>query len=147
MGTTDAAVLWETDTRSGREASAFNLANHLINHLAKLATLLFGDRSREVLNLREALPHKSHNRDFGNACNPGIANHLRIESGHPPELFRVARTGGFPFAETPCPVQMPNGIDIGHEFVSVREPTDEFLLQVSLGLANTNSVISRKLLE
>src|SRR6202007_425325 len=147
MGTTDAAVLWETDTGSGKESSAFNQTNHLINHLAELATLRVGDRSREVLNLREAFPHKSHNRDFGNACHPGVANHLRIESGHPLELFRVARTGGLPFEQTPCPVQMANRIDISHEFVVVRERTEEFLLQVSFGLANPNPVISRKLLE
>src|SRR6201998_4374903 len=134
MGATDAAVLWETDTRSGRESSAFNLTDHLINHLAKLLALLFADRSREILNLREALPHKSHNRDFGNAGDPGVANHLRIESGDPLGLFRVAGTGGLPFEETPCAVELANRIDIGQEFVSVRERADEFLLPVSFGV-------------
>src|ERR1035437_4395132 len=62
-------------------------------------------------------------------------------------LLRITGAGGFPFEQTACTVQVANGIDVGHKVVAVCEWTNEFLLHVSFGLANADSVISGELLQ
>src|SRR5579872_3182875 len=79
--TADASVLRETDARVSRELGRFDLTDRRIHHPAKLLALLFCDRGQEVLNLRNALPHKRHNRYIGDTRDPGVANQLKIQRG------------------------------------------------------------------
>jgi hypothetical protein len=147
MGTADAPILRETDSWAERELGSFNLTDRRFHHLAKLATLLIGNRSQQILNLWDALPHESHNRYIGDATDPGVADQLEVKRCQPFRLFRVPSTGGFPLEQSPRTVQVTDGIDIGHKFVAVCEWTNEFLLHVSFGLANADSVISGELLQ
>src|ERR1035437_2434740 len=147
MGTADAPVLRETDSWAERELGSFNLTDRRFNQLAKLATLLIGNRSQQILNLWDALPHESHNGDVGDATDPGVADQLEVKRCQPFGLLGVTSTGGFPFQQTACTVQVANGIDVGHKLVAVCEWTNEFLLHVSFGLANADSVISGELLQ
>src|SRR5579862_2217039 len=111
--TADAPVLRETDSWVGRELGRFDLTGRGFNQLAKLLTLLFRDRSQEVLNLRNAFPHKSHNGNVRDARNPGITNELKVERSQALGLIWIASTRGFPFEQPPRAVQVSNGIDIG----------------------------------
>ena len=63
----------------GRELGSFDLTNRRINYLAKLSTLLVGDRSQQILNLRDAFPYESHNGDVRDASDPGVADELKIK--------------------------------------------------------------------
>src|ERR1700722_14097521 len=119
MGTADAPVLWETDSRTGRELCPLDLANRRFHQLAKLPTLFFGHRSQQVLNLRDAFPHECHNGYLRDATDPGVADQLKVKRCQPLRYFRIPSTGGFPFKQSSCPVQMADGIDVGHEFVAV----------------------------
>src|SRR5580704_3965553 len=145
--TADAPVLRETDSWVRRELGRFDLTSGSFNQLAKLLPLLFGDRSQEVLNLRDAFPHESHNGDVGDARDPGVADELKVERSQPLGLIWVSSTRGLPFQQTPRAVQVANGIDIGHEFVAARERADDLLLHVAFGLANPDAVISGKLFQ
>src|ERR1039458_240220 len=147
MGTADAPVLRETDSWAWRELGSFDLIDRRFHHLAKLATLLIGNRSQQILNLWDALPHESHNGDVGDATDPGVADQLEVQRCQSFGLLGVTSTGGFPFQQTACTVQVANGIDVGHKLVAVCEWTNEFLLHVSFGLANADSVISGELLQ
>ena len=60
MCTADAPVLWEADSWVGRELRSPDLTSGRFGELAELLTLLFRDRSQQILNLRYALPHESH---------------------------------------------------------------------------------------
>ena len=59
MRAADAPVLRKANSRSGRELSRFDLTDGRIHDLAKLAPLLIGNRSQQVLNLRDAFSHES----------------------------------------------------------------------------------------
>src|SRR5579862_4821644 len=117
--TADAPVLRETDSWVGRELGRFDLTSGGFNQLAKLLTLLFRDRSQQVLNLRNAFPHKRHNGDFGDARDPGVADQLKVKRSQPLGLVGVTGTGGLPFEQPPCAVQVADGIDIGYKLVPV----------------------------
>ena len=147
MSAADAPVLREADSRVGRELCSLDLTDRCLDHLAKLLTLLFGDRSQEILNLGEALPHKSHDGNLGNAGNPGVANELKVERGEALGPIGIASTGGLPFEDSPRAIQLADGIDIGHEIIAIRESSQELFLHVLLGLANADAVISGKLLQ
>ena len=133
MCAADAPVLRETDSWAGRELGSFDLTDRRFDHLAKLPTLLFGNRSQQILNLRNAFPHESHNGNVGDASDPGVANQLKVKRCQPLGLVGVTSTGGFPFEQTPCAVQVADGIDIGHEFVAVCEWTNDFFCMLRLG--------------
>src|ERR1039458_2301766 len=147
MGTADAPVLRGTEFWAGEELGRFNLTDRRFHHLVKLATLLIGNRSQQILNLRDAFPYESHNGYIGNATDPGVADQLEVKRCQSFGLLRITGTGRFPFEQTACTVQVANGIDIGHKLVAVCERTNEFLLHVSFGLANADSVISGELLQ
>src|SRR5271163_76556 len=117
MRTADAPVLWETDSWVGRELGSFDLAGGRFDQLTKLLPLLLGDRSQQVLNLRNALSHEGHDSDFGNAGDPGVADELKVQRGQSLWLIRITSTRGFPFEQTPCAVQVADGIDIGYKLV------------------------------
>src|ERR1039457_6887553 len=119
MGTADAPVLRESDSWPRKEPGSFDLTDRRVNKLAKLLPLLFGDRSQQVLNLRDAFPHKRYNGNIGDARDPGVADQLKVEGGQPLGLFRITSTGGFPFQQTPRAVQLSDGIYIGQKFVAV----------------------------
>src|ERR1019366_2390382 len=95
MGTADAPVLRETDSWAGRELGRFDLTDRRFHHLAKLATLLVGNRSQQILNLRDALPHESHNGDIGDEADPGVADQLEVKRCQSFGLLGVTGTGGF----------------------------------------------------
>jgi histidinol-phosphate phosphatase family protein len=147
MRAADAPVLRETNSGSKRELGRFDLTDRRFNQLAKFPTLLVGNRRQQILNLRDAFPHESHNRNIGDATDPGVADQLKVKRCQALWLLRITSTGGFPFEQTPLAIQLADRIDIGHEFVAVRERADEFLLQVALRLANADSVISGELLQ
>ncbi len=147
VSATDASVLRETNSEPGRELSSFDLADRRFHHLNKLAALLVGDRSHQVLNLRDAFSDESHNGHVGDASDPGVANQLEVKRCQSFGLLGIASTGGFPFEQTSFVVQVANGIDISHEFVSVGERANELLLHAALRLANADSVISGESLQ
>src|SRR5271169_1411728 len=119
MGTTNAAVLRETYSGTRRELSGFDLTGRRFNHLAKLPTLIISDRSRQILNLRDAFPYKSDDGNIGDAANPGIAHQLEVQRCQSLGLVRITSTGGLPFQQARHAVQMANGVDVGHEFIAV----------------------------
>jgi hypothetical protein len=145
VGTAEAPVLWETDPRPRQKLCGFNLTDCSFNQLAKFSALLFGNRSQQILNLRDAFPHESHDGNVGDATDPGIADQLEVKRCQTLGLFGVASTSGLPFEQTLRTIQVADGIDLGHKFVPVCELTNEFLLHVSLGLADANSVFSGEL--
>src|ERR1700680_4949916 len=118
MGAADAPVLRETDSWVGRELGSFDLTSSRFDQLAKLLTLLLRDRSQQVLNLRNALPHKRHNGNVRDARDPGIADELKVKRCQPLGLVRITATRGFPFQQTPRAVQEANGIHEGHKLVA-----------------------------
>jgi hypothetical protein len=143
----DAPVLRETDSGVRRKLGRLDLTSRGFNQLAELLTLLFRDRSQEVLNLRDAFPHKGHDGNVRDARDPGVADELQIKRSQPLGLFRVTGTRGFPLEQTPRAVQVANGIDIGHELMAARERANDLLLRVVFGLANPDSVVSGKLFQ
>src|ERR1019366_2591514 len=144
MGTAHAPVLRKTDSWPRKELCSFDLTDRHFNQLAKLPTLLIGNRSQQVLNLRNPLPHESHNGDVGDTADPGVADELQVKRRQSLGLLGVTSTGGLPFEQPQCTVQVANGIDVGHKLVAVCKWTNELLLHVSFGLANTDSVILGK---
>jgi hypothetical protein len=123
----------------------FDLTDRRFHHLAKLPSLLVRNRSQQILNFRNTFPNESHNGHIGDSGDPRVANQLEVKRRQPLGLVGVTSTRGFPFEQSLFAVQVANGIDIGDEFVSVCELTNDFLLYVVLGLANANSVISSEL--
>src|ERR1700674_4512675 len=122
MRTANAPVLREADSWMGRELSSFDLTSGRFDQLAKLLTLLLRDRSQQVLNLRDAFPHKRHNGDVRDACDPGVADELEVKRGQSLGLLGITGTRGFPFEQTPRAVQVADGINISHKLVAVGEP-------------------------
>src|ERR1700730_8732696 len=104
MGAADAPVLREADSWPGMELGGFDLSGRRFHDLAKLATLILRNRSQQILDLREALSHESHNGDIGDASDPGVANELQVQRGQPFGLLWITSTGRFPFEQTPCVV-------------------------------------------
>jgi hypothetical protein len=105
VGTTAARILGKPDTAVRRESTRFNLANRVLDDKAKFLALLFADGSPEVLDLHEALANEDHLGDFGNAGDPGIADHLRIESQHSLRFLRISARGGLPLQQALFPIQ------------------------------------------
>ena len=103
--------------------------------------------SLQILGCVIAFPHESHNGNVRDASDPGVADEVEVERCQPFRLVRITGTRGFSFEQTLLSVQVANGIDIGHKLVTVGERTNDFLLHVSFGLANADSVISGKLLQ
>jgi hypothetical protein len=97
MCTADAPVPRESDSWVRRKLGRFDLMGGGFDQLAKLLTLFFGNRSQQVLNLWNALPHKSHNGDIGDARDPGVADKLKVKRRQPLGLIRVTSTRSFPF--------------------------------------------------
>ncbi len=118
VGTADAPVLRETDPWVGRKLGSFDLTSGRFDQLAKLLTLLFGDRSQQAWNLRNAFPQKSHNGDIGDSRDPGLADELEIKRGQPLQTIWITGADRFPFEQTPRAVELANGIDIGHKLVA-----------------------------
>jgi hypothetical protein len=147
VGAADAPVLREADSGPWWKLSCFNLADRRFHDLPKFLSLVCSDGRQEILNLWEAFPHERHDGNVGDASDPGIANELQIEGSQSFRLIGITTTGGFPFEQALCAIQLTDGIDVGHKFVSVWESPDKLLLHVLLGLANADSVISGKLLQ
>src|SRR4029077_15253304 len=82
-GAADPPVLRETDSWGGRELGSFDLTSGRFGQLAKLLTLLFCYRSQQVLNLRGAFPHKSHNSNIGDDRDPRVADDLKVQRSQP----------------------------------------------------------------
>ena len=121
MGAADASVLGEADAGPGQELSSFDLTGRCFDQLAKLPPLLFGDRSRQILNLRDPFPDEGHDGHLGDAADPGVADQLQIQSGQALRLLRVTSRGGLPFQQTLRAIQISDGIDVGHELAAARE--------------------------
>src|SRR5271169_623264 len=101
VGTANTPVLRETDSWVGRKLGGFDLTSRGFDQLAKLLTLLFGDRSQEVLNLRDAFPHKRHDGHIRNPGDPGVADELKVQRSQSLGLVGITRTRGLPFQQTP----------------------------------------------
>src|SRR2546423_2349398 len=99
--------------------------------MTEFLPLFVADNSLEVLNLNQPLAHKHYLRYFGDACHPGIANQLRIERQQPFWFFWIAAGGGFPFEQTPLPIEFADCIDVGHKLVLPANRHKELDLQVA----------------
>ena len=75
-----ARVLGKADSAVRQELGRLDLLDGGFDHLPELAPLLIPDGGVQVLNFDQALAHKDHLSDFGNAGDPGVANQLRIKS-------------------------------------------------------------------
>ena len=88
---------------------------------AEFLALLFADRGTQVLDFGQAFTDEHDQGDFCHAADPGVADQLRVKSQQALGLPRVAAAGGFPLDQAACAVQIPEGIDIGHEVVPIRK--------------------------
>src|ERR1700688_4166588 len=79
MRAANAPVLGKPDSWMRRKLCRFDLTSGRFDELPKLLTLLFRDRSQQVLNLRNAFPNKSHNGNIGDAGDPGVADELKVK--------------------------------------------------------------------
>src|SRR5579859_6734657 len=80
IGAGAARVLREPDAAVGQELSGFDPPDGVFDKMAELLALVFGDSGFEVLNFREPLADEYDLRDLGDACHPGVADELGIES-------------------------------------------------------------------
>lgn len=103
---TAARILGKTDPAVRRESRRFNLANRVFDEPAELLALLFTDGCPKVLDFHETLANEDHLGDFGNTSDPGIADHLRIESQHSSRLLRIAARGGLPLQQALFSIQL-----------------------------------------
>src|SRR5438132_3602884 len=72
IGTAAARVLRETDAAVRQELGRLDLLDGGFDQLPELAPLLICDGGVQVLNFDQALAHKDHLSDFGNAGDPGV---------------------------------------------------------------------------
>jgi hypothetical protein len=116
----------------GHETAGFNLADGGLHKLAELAALLVRDGRFQVLDLRQMLAHKYDERDLADTADPGIANRLGVEREKAFGSFLVATRGRFPIDQARLAIDLPDGIDVSNEFVSLRECSCGFQLKVLL---------------
>src|SRR5205807_757357 len=105
------------------------------------------NRGPQILHFHQPLAHNNHHRHICNSCHPGIANQLRIECQQSIGRFRVAARSGLPLDEGASAIQLPNGIDEGHELVLAGNRSCKLDLQVAAGLADANPVILAETIE
>jgi len=117
VGTAGAGVLGKADATVPQKLGGLDPPDGVFDELAEFLALLVGDRGVQVLNLDQSLADEDHLGDFGNARNPGVADQLRIQSQQSIGLLWVAAGGGLPLDQAACPIQLPQGIDIGYEVV------------------------------
>src|SRR5579864_2671418 len=75
-----ARILRKPYAAVGQELSGLDPANRVVDQLAELLALLFGDSGAEVLDFREPLTDEHDLCDLGDTRHPGVADQLRIES-------------------------------------------------------------------
>jgi len=99
MRAAHAAVLGEANASVREELARFDLADGLLDQLAKLPMLLFTDRGVQVLNLRHTLADEHHQSHVCDAADPGVADQLRVQGKQPFRYRGVAAGGGFPLQQ------------------------------------------------
>ncbi len=131
----------------GQELASFNLSDGGLDQLTKFLPLIIRDGRAQVLNLGQALAYENHYSRFSDAAHPGVTDQLRVERQQACRLFRIAAAGGLPLQQAAGAVQIPEGIDIGHEVLTVGKLTDQLGLQVAPRLADADAIIPSQLLQ
>src|SRR5437868_11598863 len=115
--------------------------------MAELLPLFVADSSPKVLNLNQPLAHKDYLRHLGDACNPGIANQLRIKRQQPLRFLWIAAGRGLPFDNATLPVEVADCVDVGYELIVPANRQKEFDLQVAPRLADADAVFLTETLQ
>src|SRR5229473_3779670 len=90
MWAAQAAVLGKANAAVRNKLSRFDLADRCLHEAPELLTLLFRDRSSQILNLGSMLPDEDDQCYFRNPTDPGITDELRIERKQSLGLHRIA---------------------------------------------------------
>src|SRR6266478_8690341 len=90
MWAAQAAVLRKANTAVRNKLSALDLADRCLHEAPEFLTLLFRDRSSQILNFGSMLPDKNDQRHFRNPTDPRVADELRIERKQSLGLRRIA---------------------------------------------------------
>src|SRR5205814_4039047 len=90
VGTAGAGVLGEADAAVGQKLGRFDPPDRILDKMTEFLTLFVADDGSKVLNLNQPLSNKHYLRHLGYACNPGIANQLRVERQQPFRFFWIA---------------------------------------------------------
>src|SRR2546425_8038660 len=117
---TAARVLGETDAAVGQKLGGLDPPDGVFNQLAEFLALLLSDRGTQVLDFDQPLADENHQRDVGDAGDPGVANQLRIQGQEPIRLLRVAAGSGLPLQQAAGAIQLSDSIDVGHEIILFR---------------------------
>jgi hypothetical protein len=93
------------------------------------------------LDFHQSLADKYHLCNLRNTRYPRIADKLRIQSKQSLRLFRVSARRRFPLQQTTLPIKFPDGVDVGDEVVAASNRPGEFDLQISLRLADADTIV------
>src|SRR5713226_9037367 len=147
MRAAHAAVLRKPNPAVRNKLSRFDLTDSCFNQATVLSTLFFRDRCFEVLDFGQAFSHEHNHAHFGDPTDPGIANQLRVERKQSVGLVGISIRRGLPVDQAMLPVELPQGIDIGNEFIASGESTNHLDLQVLLRAADVDTILLRESLE
>jgi hypothetical protein len=146
--TAGAGVLGRADAAVGHELTGLDSPDRVFDQAAIILSLFVGDGSPQILDFDQWLAHEDDLGDLGDAGDPGVADQLRIESQKSHGFFRIAARRGLPFQQTPLPIQLPEGIDIGYEVVRRRgNGSGELYPEAAAGLTDPDAVVLGKALE
>ena len=123
-----------------REVCRLDSPDRVLGQMTKFLTLQVADRRAQILDFHQPLTDEYHLSHFSDACDPGIANQLRIECQQPLRFFRISAGGCLPFQQAACPIKFPDPINVGDEFVSIYRSC-ELDLQVTPRLVNPDAVV------
>src|SRR5260370_29116084 len=116
MWANQAAVLGKGDAGVRNKLSPFDLADRRLHEAPEFLTLLFRDRSSQVLNLGSVFPDEDDQSYLGNPADPGITNKLRVERKKSFGLRRIATGCGLPVDQPVLAIHLTYGIKISDEF-------------------------------
>src|SRR6266704_234523 len=126
MWAAQAAVLGKADAAVRNKLSRFDLADGCLHWPPELLTLLFRDRSSQILNLGNMLPDEDDQCYLRNPTDPGITDELRIERKQSFGFRRIAAGCCLPVDQAVLAVDLSEGIEIGNEFASSRQGPQHF---------------------
>ena len=100
-----------------QEVCRLDSPDRVLGQMTKFLTLQVADRRAQILDFYQSLTDEYHLSHFSDACDPGIANQLRIECQQPLRFFRISAGGCLPFQQAACAIKFPDAINVGDEFV------------------------------
>ena len=124
-----------------QEVRRLDSTDRVFDQVAKLLALFLGDGGAQVLNLDQALADENDLGDFRDACDPGVADQLRIERQQSLRFFRVSAGTGLPFQQAALAIEFSDGIDVGNEVVLVADGPGELDLQILLRLGDLDTIV------